>query len=211
MNTISSARVGSSSLSEISERYHQRNWKYDPVLWDVLAQVIDHGNPELMSHSVRVANLGAKIARMLDLTASQVELIIKASLFHDIGKLSISNTILSKPGPLTSKEYDCIKSHPAQSVALLQECPDSYSLLPVVLQHHEHFNGEGYPDRISGHNIEIEARVLSVADAIDAMSSDRPYRRALSPQQIVSELKKCAGTQFDPWVAEKALQVLTEM
>ena len=193
------------AVIENSRTYYQRSWNYDPLLWDVLAQVMDFGNPELLYHSIRVANLAAQIARRLGLTDEQVELIIRASLFHDIGKLGLSPVVLSKPGPLTPIEYESIKTHPDVGAALLQECPDLRTLISIVRHHHEFFNGKGYPDRICGSQIEIEARIISIADAIDAMGSERPYRKALLLSQIILELRRCAGTQFDPHVAEIAI------
>lgn len=191
--------------------YHQRSWKSDARLWDVLARVMDLSNHDLLNHSIRVSNFAAQIARRLGLTIEAVELIIRASLFHDIGKLAISQSILAKPGSLTPKEYRIVKTHTELGAALLQECSDACQLIPIVRHHHEFFNGKGYPDRISGHEIEIEARIISVADAIDTMNSDRPYRRALPIQQIITELHKSAGTQFDPLVVEAAIPILKEI
>lgn len=198
------------SANENRRPYRQRSWKYDPLLWDRLAQVMDLANPELLHHSIRVANLAAKIAQRLGLTEKQVELIIRVSLFHDIGKLGLSQTILSKPGPLAPLEYESIKTHPDLGAALLRECSDSHSLIPIVRHHHEYFDGNGYPDGIRGSQIEIEARIISIADAIDSMRSERPYRQALSLPQIIRELRRCAGTQFDPLVVETAIVILVE-
>jgi len=190
---------------------YQRTWKYDPVLWDVLIQVMSFGTPDLLNHSVRVANLAVKIAQRLGLDQKQIELIIKASLFHDIGKLGVSQKILSKPGRLTPKEYEIVKTHPDVSAALVQECSDSNTLIPILRHHHEFYCGRGYPDKISGNQIEIEARILSVADAMDAMMSDQPYRRRLKKQQIITELQQYTGIQFDPAVVEPAIKILEEM
>lgn len=211
MNTFPNVGFGKNNFIGKDKIFYQRMWKSDHLSWDVLAQVMDHGNPELLSHSIRVAELAAKIARSWGLTDNQVELIIRASLFHDIGKLGIPQSILSKPGALTPVEYESIKTHPNLGAALLQECPDTLSLIPIVRHHHEFFNGMGYPDGIGGNKIEIEARIISVADAIDAMSSSRPYRQVLSSKQIILELRRCAGTQFDPIVVKTAIQVLEEM
>lgn len=212
MNTSLKAGFWNSSSPVDQAKINRRKlWKYDPLLWNVLAQVMDLGNPVLLSHSNRVADLAALIARRLGLTEEQVELIIRASLFHDIGKLALSQTILSKPGPLTPSEYGSVKVHPDLGAALLQECTDSHSLIPIVRHHHEFFDGRGYPDRICGEGIELEARIISVADAVDVMSSDQPYRRALPHRQIIRELQRCSGTQFDPCVVEQTTQVLQEM
>ena len=191
--------------------YYHRRWKYDNKLCDVLAQVMDLGNHQLLNHSIRVAYIAVQIARRLNLTDEQIELTLSASLFHDIGKLGLPQAILSKPGSLTRREYDIIKSHSELSVTLLQECPDSGPLIPIIRHHHESFDGNGYPDKISGTQIEIEARIIAVADTIDAMISDRPYRAALSLRQIIKELRRCTGTQFDPIVVKVAIQILMEI
>jgi putative two-component system response regulator len=191
--------------------YRSRTWKYDKDLWDVLARVMELGNPDLLNHSLRVADFASKIARRLGLPDAQVGLIFRASLFHDIGKLGVSPAILSKPGSLTPNEYEIVKGHPELGEILLRECFDSRQLIPIVRHHHEHFNGKGYPDRIAGEQIPIEARILSVAEAIDSMSSNRPYCRLFSRRQVIGELERCSATQFDPAVVEAAVFILMDM
>ena len=181
------------------------------VLLDTLAEIIDLRDPYVLGHSRGVTELATKIARRLGLHEKQVELVRKGSLLHDIGKLGISQEILAKPARLTSEEYEVIKTHPKLGAALLEKSPHLRPLIPIVHHHHEFYNGEGYPDKIAGNQIAIEARIVSVADAIEAMSSDRPYRKSRNTEYIIEELKRCSGTQFDPLVTEAAIQILNEM
>ena len=116
--------------------------------------------------------------------------------------------ILSKPSKLTADEYEAIKTHPELGATILQKSPHLRPLIPAVRNHHEYYNGEGYPDKLARNQIAIEARIVSVADAIEAMSTDRPYRKARTTQQIIDELKKHAGKQFDPMVTEIAVNIL---
>lgn len=108
-------------------------------------------------------------------------------------------------------EYSIIKNHPAIGTSLLQKSLHLRTLIPIVSQHHEFYNGEGYPNRLAGNQISIEARIVSVPDAVEAMSSDRPYRRARPIDYIIKELQRCAGTQFGPHVADVAIKILKEM
>jgi putative nucleotidyltransferase with HDIG domain len=154
-------------------------------LLDTLAEIIDLRDPYVLGHSKRVTNYATLIAEEMGLNSKQVELIRKGSLLHDVGKLGISMDILSKPGPLSSFEYKKIKDHPVIGARVLEMNPSLRLLIPIVRHHHEFYNGQGYPDRLSEHQIPIEARIVSVADAIEAMASDRPYRKAHSNQFII--------------------------
>jgi len=177
----------------------------------MLAKTVGLRDPYLLFHSLGVANFATKLARRMELHEEQVELIRRGSLLHDIGKSGVPQDILSKSALLTPEEYEIVKTHPALGAALLDDYPDFQPLMPIVRHHHEFFNGKGYPDKIAGNDIRIEARIVSVAETIDAMRSDFPYRRARSAQQITIELRKCASTQFDPLVVEPAIQILKEM
>jgi diguanylate cyclase (GGDEF)-like protein/putative nucleotidyltransferase with HDIG domain len=177
-------------------------------LLDTLAEIIDLRDPYVLGHSKRVTHYATMIAEKMGLNSKQVELIRKGSLLHDVGKLGISMDILAKPGPLTDLEYKKIKDHPVIGARVLEMNPSLRLLIPIVRHHHEFYNGKGYPDCLSGHQIPIEARIVSVADAVEAMASDRPYRKARSNQYIIDEIKRYAGTQFDPKVVELAVRLL---
>ena len=191
--------------------YYQKTRKSNEGLSETLTRIMGQWDPYLIAHSHNVANFATKLALRLGLRQDQIDLISRSSQFHDIGKIGIHKDILSKPAKLLPNEYEIVKSHPGLGAALLQECPDAYALIPIVRHHHEFFNGRGYPDKIAGNQIEIEARVVSLADAIDAMLSDRPYRPALSLQHIIGELHKFSNIQFDPLLIEPAIQILNEI
>jgi putative nucleotidyltransferase with HDIG domain len=185
--------------------------KLNDGLLDTLAEIIDLRDPYVLGHSRKVTILATQIARQLGLHDKQVELIRRGSLLHDIGKLGIPPDILAKPKRLSPDEYRVIQEHPRLGSTLLENSPYLRPLIPIVRHHHEYYNGEGYPDKISGNQISIEARIVSVADAIEAMSSDRPYRKSISTQQIIEELQRCATKQFDPLVVQVAIAILKEM
>ena len=192
------------------EKYTEEITKLNDGLLDTLAEIIDLRDPYVLGHSRGVTELATKLARRMGLHEKQVELVRKGSLLHDIGKLGITQKILAKPEHLTPAESEIIRKHPQLGASLLEKSPHLRLLIPIVSQHHEFYNGEGYPNRIAGNQITIEARVVSVADAIEAMSSDRPYRRARNIEFIIDELKRCSGTQFDPQVVDVAVEVLNE-
>jgi diguanylate cyclase (GGDEF)-like protein/putative nucleotidyltransferase with HDIG domain len=162
-----------------------------------LAKAVDARDTYTGSHSTRVAELAAWIAAHLGLDAEQVELARLAGSLHDLGKLAIPEEILRKPGPLTPPERLVLERHPQIGFRMLE----SLGVDPVadwVLRHHERWDGTGYPDGLAGSDIPLGARIIFIADAYDAMTSDRAYRGRLTPQAAVSELERCAGSQFDP-------------
>jgi diguanylate cyclase (GGDEF)-like protein len=164
-----------------------------------LAKAVDARDTYTGSHSTRVAELGAWIAARLGLDGEQVELTRLACSLHDLGKLAIPEEILRKPGPLTAPERLVLERHSQIGFRMLE----SLEIDPVahwVLHHHERWDGAGYPNGLAREDIPLGARIIFVADAYDAMTSDRAYRGRLTPQEAVAELKRCAGTQFDPEV-----------
>ncbi|HXY84278.1 MAG TPA: diguanylate cyclase [Gaiellaceae bacterium] len=166
-----------------------------------LAKAVDARDTYTGSHSARVADLAARIAVRLELDAEQVELTRLAGSLHDLGKLAIPEEILRKPGDLTDSERLVLERHPQIGFRML----DSLGVDPiadVVLHHHERWDGAGYPDRLRGDTIPLGARIIFVADAYDAMTSDRVYRSKRSSGDALAELTRCAGTQFDPIIVE---------
>ena len=162
-----------------------------------LAKAVDARDTYTGSHSERVSELAAKVAKRLGLDAEQVELTRLAGSLHDLGKLAIPEEILRKPGPLTDPERLVLERHPQIGYRMLE----SLGVTPVaewVLHHHERWDGTGYPDGLHGDDIPLGARIIFVADAFDAMTNDRVYRSKLSIEAAVEELESCAGTQFDP-------------
>jgi diguanylate cyclase (GGDEF)-like protein/putative nucleotidyltransferase with HDIG domain len=166
-----------------------------------LARAVDARDVYTGSHSQRVADLAARTARRLGLPDEEVELTRLAASLHDLGKLAIPEEILRKPGPLTEPERLVLERHPQIGFRMLE----SLGVDPVaewVLHHHERWDGSGYPDGLPGDRIPLGARIIFVADAYDAMTSERVYRRRVLPEQAIAELRRCAGTQFDPEIVD---------
>jgi len=199
------------SVARDCGNYYRKPRKYYEGLAETLARTLGLRDPNLAFHSLGVANFATKLARKLGLPEAQVDLIRRGSLLHDIGKLGIPQEILSKSAMLTGKEFETVKIHPVLGAVLLQECSEYQTLIPIVLHHHEFFNGQGYPEKLAGDQIEIEARIVSVSEVVTSMASDRPYRKAFSTKEIIDELQRCMGTQFDPLVATAAIQILEKM
>lgn len=176
-------------------------------LLDTLAEVVDLRDPDVLGHSRQVAHYAVLIATRLGLPPKQIDLIRRAGLLHDIGKLGIAENILFKPDRLTPEEYTVVKEHVRLGADILKMSNSLNPLIPIIRHHHEYYNGNGYPDGYNGNNIPLEARIIAVADAIEAMASDRPYRRGMSHEEIIAELKRNAGTQFDPMVVNAFTEI----
>lgn len=176
-----------------------------------LSEIIDLRDPYVLGHSKQVSTYAANIAKQIGLNEKQTELIRKAGLLHDIGKLGIPTEILGKPSKLTKAEYETVKEHAALGGDLVKNSPSLRPIAQIIRHHHERYDGNGYPDRIEGSRISIEARIVAVADAMEAMTSDRPYRKALKHEKVLAELMKHSGTQFDPLVVDAAIKVLDQI
>ncbi len=163
-----------------------------------LARAIEARDPYSSGHAARVTAIAELIAARLGWDEEQIDVLRIGAALHDIGKLAVPDSVLRKPGPLNEAELDYVRAHPQEGARMLGLVGTLRAAVPCVLHHHERWDGHGYPTGSAGEEIPIEARVLAVADAYDAMTSDRPYRRALSQVRAVSELERCAGTQFDP-------------
>ncbi len=148
------------------------------------------------------------IAQKLDLQEEEKELLKYAAMLHDIGKIGVRGIVLNNPNGLTGEEYDEIKKHPLVGESIIKPIELLQPIRPLIRHHHEWYNGKGYPDGLSGENIPLGARILAVADAYDAMKSDRPYRKALTEETVIRELKRGSGTPFDPEIVEIFLETL---
>jgi ribonuclease P protein subunit RPR2 len=164
----------------------------------------------LKGHSARVALYAAETATMLNMTADMVEVVRRGAMLHDLGKLSIMDTILRKPERLTAEEFTIIKSHPIVGAKILEPLRFLARETCVVRHHHERFDGTGYPDGLQGEAIPIVARVVTVADVFDAITSNRPYRTALTVAEAREEIAKGRGSHFDPAVVDAFLGVPPE-
>jgi len=167
-----------------------------------LANAIDAKSPWTKGHSERVMNIAAKIAEEMGLSELFVEQIKIAGLLHDIGKIGILEALLEKPDKISDEEFPPMLLHPEKGVAILSPIEQLQDVLPAIRHHHERYDGTGYPDGLKGEEIPLQARIVAVADAFDAMVSDRPYKKGFSVQKALRVLEKGAGTQFDPVVVE---------
>ncbi|MBF0545185.1 MAG: GAF domain-containing protein [Candidatus Riflebacteria bacterium] len=169
---------------------------------DVLATAIDAKDPYTHGHSRRVTNYSVAIAEEMGMDVKEIENIKYAGLLHDVGKIGIKDSIIGKPERLTDEEYMIIKRHPVIGAEILRPVDFLADKIPGVLHHHEYFDGRGYPAHLTGSTIPLIGRIICVADAFDAMTSDRPYRKGLNVSVAVGELKKFSGRQFDPFCVD---------
>lgn len=167
-----------------------------------LAAAVDARDHYTSGHSERVAAYAVGIGKMMGLSPEMIDALQVAGLLHDIGKIGVPDSVLNKPGSLTQDEYETIQKHPSVGGNILSRAPQFEIILPAVLHHHERWDGKGYPNGLQGEGIPYIARILAVADTFDAMTSDRPYRNALTLEIAVAELRKNAGSQFDPEMVE---------
>ncbi len=194
-----------------NEEEIRRSLELDSVnesLMQVLAKVIDYRDPYVAGHSEYVAKYAIRIAEELGMPQEKVGAIHKAALLHDIGKLGVPESVLLKPGILTEMEYEVVKRHSIFGAELLETCPSLHEIIPWILHHHERYDGWGYPNKLRGSEIPFEARILALADAIDSMASDRPYRIALEPTHILDEVRRNEKLQFDPEVIDAFFRII---
>ena len=185
----------------------QRLQRANRDLLSALVKAIETRDPYTSGHSVRVADLSRRIAGEMGLSRTRLDNVETAALLHDVGKIDpVYVTILKKPGSLSAHEREVIESHVLKGVELLEQLSSvSAEIIADVRHHHERVDGKGYPDRLSGKSIPLGARIIKVCDAVDAMLSDRPYRKALSLQRVREQLSLYSGTQFDEDVVDTVL------
>ena len=184
--------------------------RYQEKLLTAFVSSMEARDPYTQGHSQRVGTYALRIARQMQCTAKQLDSIREGALLHDIGKIGVSDLILHKPGLLTCEEREVIQQHPAIGVDIVGKVGLSNAVLEMIRSHHERFDGRGYPDGCLAGELHLCTRILSVADAYDAMTSDRPYRSSISLAQARDELERGRGTQFDPVVVEAMLAVMDE-
>ena len=173
-----------------------------------LAAAIDAKDPYTKGHSERVAETSVALAQELNLSDKDIENIEYTALLHDIGKIGIADNILGKTSSLTDKEFDKIKEHTVMGAKIIEPVDFLKNSYKAIYHHHEKYNGKGYPDGLKEKDIPLLARIIAVADAYDAMGSDRPYRKKLNKDKILKELKDQSGKQFDPEVVKALISVL---
>lgn len=175
---------------------------------EALASAVDARDPYTERHSARVGTYAVAIGRNLGFSEERLTRLHIASLLHDIGKIGIRDHVLLKPGRLDEHEYAVIRQHPAAGARIIRAVERLQPMLPFMYHHHERYCESGYPEGIQGEGIPLEARVIAVADAFDAMTTDRPYRRALPVEVAAAELRQSAGTQLDPLVVHVFLDLV---
>ncbi len=168
-----------------------------------LSETVDSRNYFTHNHSRRVSDYSMTIAKALKMDTAEMTRLEACALLHDIGKITISDELLNKTDDLTAEEWGIIKTHPQLGATIAGRIPQLSSCVEGILHHHEWYDGSGYPDGLKGDDIPLEARILSIADAIAAMTSERPYSETLTHEQAIEELRRCAGTQFDPYLVEQ--------
>ncbi len=194
---------------KLSQKEEQLKRAYMQTI-KALSELIEIKDPYTRGHSLRVAKWSVRIAKEMGISEPPLQRIFLAGLLHDIGKIGIKGAVLNKAGKLTEEEYDEIKKHPVIGANILREVKHLQDIVPVVLHHHERWDGRGYPDGLKGTEIPLWSRIMAVADTLDAMTSSRPYRKALSIEDAVEEIKRNAGRQFDPDVVEAFLKIIIE-
>jgi putative nucleotidyltransferase with HDIG domain len=190
--------------STLIEELNRLNWG----TLKALARTVDAKSSWTAGHSERVADIALKIGKSLGLDTSSLINLQRAAFLHDIGKIGVPVAVLDKPGKLSHEEFNLIKAHPQIGRRILEPIKAYDEIIPMVVEHHERFDGKGYPDGIKGSSISLGARILAVADVYDALKSDRPYRDGMPFEQVIEIIKQEAGRQFDPVIVNAFLDVV---
>jgi polar amino acid transport system substrate-binding protein len=178
-------------------------------LLSVVVKALEYYDYYTRGHSENVAHYATLFAEKLGLDRNSIRRLFWAGMVHDVGKIFVPQHILNKNGLLSPEEYELVKIHPLKSFELLNEA-GLEDIARIARHHHERYDGRGYPDGLTGENIPFESRILTVVDAFDAMTSDRPYKKAAGLQEAIAEIERCSGTQFDPYLAKKFVELLKE-
>jgi putative nucleotidyltransferase with HDIG domain len=173
----------------------------------ILAQAVELRDSYTYGHTNRVTTYSDLLAREIGVSEPDLILIRRGTPLHDIGKIGICDDILLKPGKLTAEEYEIMKTHTTKGAEILSLVPDLHSIIPIVRSHHERWDGKGYPDGLAADKTPALARIVAVADAFDAMTSDRPYRKGMKAEVAFAEVEKQSGLQFDPACADAFLSI----
>ncbi|MFR0823179.1 MAG: HD domain-containing phosphohydrolase [Clostridia bacterium] len=192
---------------ELSDTYEKLEKAYLESI-ETLRYTVEAKDPYTRGHSDRVSAYSVLIGEKLGLNEEDLKTLRIGGLFHDIGKIGIPDSILLKEAKLSDDEYSQIKNHPAIGTHILNSATIFKDIIPIVMHHHERYDGNGYPSRLKGEDIPYLARIAAVADTFDAMTSKRTYRDALPIETVISEIERCSGSQFDPSVASVFLDIL---
>lgn len=201
--------VTSKSVTAIENAYLLKNLEDTYIATiSALANAIETRDRYTRGHTERVHKAAVAIATEMGWNEERMKALRMGGLLHDIGKIGVPDAILNKPGPLTPQEFEIMKSHPILGAKIVEAIPFLRPALPYILYHHERYDGKGYPHGLAGDEIPIEGRILAVVDTVDAITSDRPYRRGKNIEIAVEELKAHAGTQFDPEIVAICVKIL---
>jgi putative nucleotidyltransferase with HDIG domain len=184
-------------LADVARRMRGLEQRFYDIV-SAWARSIESKDPYTLGHCERVADYACAILRALDPDASTLFWFRIGALLHDVGKINVPMDVLNKPGKLTPEERALMEGHPVAGVELLKDVEFPWDVLPMVRSHHERWDGKGYPDRLTGEAIPLHARVLALADVFDALTTDRPYRPAFSPQEALRMMREDSGGAFDP-------------
>jgi putative nucleotidyltransferase with HDIG domain len=201
------------SIASESAIYLENALLYDDVhglmmgLLHSLVNAVDAKDTYTCGHSERVALLSRTLAERANLGENFVERVYMAGLLHDVGKIGVPEAVLQKTGRLTPEEFEQIKKHPEIGARILRDIRQIDDIIPGVLHHHERYDGRGYPAGLAGEDIPLMGRVICLADCFDAMTSSRTYRKALALEVALTEIRRCAGTQFDPELTDVFLRI----
>jgi len=205
---LDAPRADLASVQMLVERVGQINQRLKQTYLEstrALIAAVEAKDPYTEAHSMTVAAYAEGIARQMGVDPSAIQIIKTAALLHDIGKIGVPDSILTKPGKLSEAEWRIVKRHPIMAVQILEHTSFLRAELPIILYHHEWWNGSGYPEGLAGTRIPEGARILHVADAMEAMFSTRAYKEGFGVERVIEELRRCSGIQFDPAVAEAAI------
>lgn len=193
--------------TQLIDSFNQINKTLDDTV-NAIAVLAEHKDPYTVGHEKKVVNLAVAIGNHMKLDKTTIDGLRVASTLHDVGKMYIPAEILSKPGKLTDLEFSMIKVHPRYSYEVLSQIKFPWPVADIALQHHERINGSGYPEGLKDGDILLEAKILAVADVVEAMASHRPYRPALEISEAIDEITKNKGILYDKDVVEAVLAVI---
>lgn len=200
-----------SSINNAIEKYDSYNdIVHTQDMIAMLLKTIEHKDPYIKEHSEQVARISKVLGAKMGLAKRELNMLVLSALLHDLGKMGVHEDILNKTGPLDSCEYDVIKKHPLWSAEIVSEVSELKDICNIVLNHHERIDGKGYPFRLGADEIPVEAKIISVADAYDAMTHDRCYRHGMTKKEASCEIRRCSGTQFDEDIVKCLLELINE-